>query len=96
MERIELGKYEMETWYFSPLPAEFNGVKVRNAGSDSQSRERHPRFIYPAKSYTRQSRPVPAEFGGVEARVPANPASSNPSGWHCHRGLLSPFRHNCS
>jgi hypothetical protein len=29
VERIELGKYEMETWYFSPLPAEFNGCKVR-------------------------------------------------------------------
>jgi len=27
VERIELGRYEMETWYFSPLPPEFNHVK---------------------------------------------------------------------
>lgn len=26
---IELGRFEMETWYFSPFPAEFNGTKVR-------------------------------------------------------------------
>jgi len=26
--KIELGRYEMETWYFSPLPPEFNGVKT--------------------------------------------------------------------
>lgn len=25
---IELGRFEMETWYFSPFPAEFNGTKV--------------------------------------------------------------------
>jgi hypothetical protein len=29
VERIELGKYEMETWYFSPLPPEYSGCKVR-------------------------------------------------------------------
>lgn len=28
IERIELGKYEMETWYFSPLPSEFKDCKV--------------------------------------------------------------------
>ena len=27
MERIELGRYEMETWYFSPLPPEFQACK---------------------------------------------------------------------
>lgn len=27
VEKIELGRYEMETWYFSPLPPEFYGVK---------------------------------------------------------------------
>jgi len=27
IERIELGKYEMETWYFSPLPSEFKDCK---------------------------------------------------------------------
>lgn len=26
---IELGRYEMETWYFSPFPPEYNGTKVR-------------------------------------------------------------------
>ena len=26
---IELGRYVMETWYFSPLPAEYNNSKVR-------------------------------------------------------------------
>ncbi len=25
---IELGRYEMETWYFSPFPPEYNGTKV--------------------------------------------------------------------
>ena len=29
VERIELGRYEMETWYFSPLPQEYNMCKVR-------------------------------------------------------------------
>lgn len=28
VERIELGRYEMETWYFSPLPPEYNMCKV--------------------------------------------------------------------
>ena len=30
VERIELGRYEMETWYFSPLPQEYNMCKVCN------------------------------------------------------------------
>ena len=30
VERIELGRYEMETWYFSPLPQEYNMCKVRH------------------------------------------------------------------
>ena len=29
VEIIELGKYEMETWYFSPLPEEYRDCKVR-------------------------------------------------------------------
>ena len=29
IERIELGRYEMETWYFSPFPPEFKDAKVR-------------------------------------------------------------------
>jgi hypothetical protein len=29
IERIELGRYEMETWYFSPFPEEFKDCKVR-------------------------------------------------------------------
>lgn len=28
IERIELGRYEMETWYFSPFPDEFKDCKV--------------------------------------------------------------------
>ena len=28
VERIELGRYEMETWYFSPLPPDCAGCKV--------------------------------------------------------------------
>ena len=31
VERIELGRYEMETWYFSPLPPEYNVCKVSKA-----------------------------------------------------------------
>ena len=30
VERIELGRYEMETWYFSPLPTEYQGCKARS------------------------------------------------------------------
>ena len=30
VERIELGRYEMETWYFSPLPQEYNMCKVHH------------------------------------------------------------------
>jgi MYST family zinc finger domain len=29
IERIELGRYEMETWYFSPFPDDFKDCKVR-------------------------------------------------------------------
>lgn len=29
IERIELGRYEMETWYFSPFPEEFKNCTVR-------------------------------------------------------------------
>ena len=32
VEKIELGRYEMTTWYFSPLPLEFHGVKARGEG----------------------------------------------------------------
>lgn len=28
VERIELGRYEMETWYMSPLPPQFKDCKV--------------------------------------------------------------------
>ena len=31
IERIELGRYDMETWYFSPFPEEFKDCKVRAA-----------------------------------------------------------------
>lgn len=29
IEEIELGKHEMETWYFSPFPPEYKDTKVR-------------------------------------------------------------------
>lgn len=29
IERIELGRYEMETWYFSPFPEEYKDCTVR-------------------------------------------------------------------
>ena len=29
VDSVELGQYQMETWYFSPLPAEYNNCKVR-------------------------------------------------------------------
>ena len=28
VDSVELGQYQMETWYFSPLPAEYNNCKV--------------------------------------------------------------------
>lgn len=31
VDKIELGRYELETWYFSPLPPEYNNCKVRPA-----------------------------------------------------------------
>ena len=38
VERIELGRFEMETWYFSPLPPEYKDCKVRKF-SQSESAE---------------------------------------------------------
>lgn len=35
VELIELGRYEMETWYFSPLPEEFRECKVSVGHSPS-------------------------------------------------------------
>lgn len=29
IEKIELGRYEMETWYYSPFPPEYRDCKVR-------------------------------------------------------------------
>lgn len=29
VDKIELGRYQLETWYFSPLPSEYNNCKVR-------------------------------------------------------------------
>ncbi len=31
VDSVELGQYQMETWYFSPLPAEYNNCKVSSA-----------------------------------------------------------------
>ena len=31
--KIELGRYEMETWYFSPLPDEFKGCTVSSCAA---------------------------------------------------------------
>lgn len=28
IEKIELGRYEMETWYYSPFPPEYRDCKV--------------------------------------------------------------------
>lgn len=32
IEKIELGRYEMETWYYSPFPPEYRDCKVRGVG----------------------------------------------------------------
>ena len=29
IEKIELGRYEMETWYYSPFPPEYRDCRVR-------------------------------------------------------------------
>ena len=34
--KIELGRYEMETWYFSPLPDEFKGCTVSAQALNSE------------------------------------------------------------
>ncbi len=31
VDKIELGRYQLETWYFSPLPPEYNNCKVSHA-----------------------------------------------------------------
>lgn len=40
IEKIELGRFEMETWYFSPFPPEYRECKVRvgRAGQAEQGR----------------------------------------------------------
>ena len=38
VERIELGRFEMETWYFSPLPPEFKDCKVSMAKFELSAR----------------------------------------------------------
>lgn len=32
IDAIQLGMYEMETWYFSPFPPEYKDCKVRRPG----------------------------------------------------------------
>lgn len=32
IEKIELGRHEMDTWYFSPFPPEYNGCHVGDPG----------------------------------------------------------------
>lgn len=34
VEMIELGRYEIETWYYSPLPVPYQNCKVRFPDSD--------------------------------------------------------------
>lgn len=38
VERIELGRFEMETWYFSPFPPEYKDVKARSPGGLCEQR----------------------------------------------------------
>lgn len=39
---IELGKYEMETWYFSPFPPEYRECKVQRLGARGIERGGRP------------------------------------------------------
>jgi histone acetyltransferase MYST1 len=32
IEKIELGRNDMDTWYFSPFPPEYNDTKVHETG----------------------------------------------------------------
>lgn len=36
VDSVELGQYQMETWYFSPLPAEYNNCKVSQCRHSGQ------------------------------------------------------------
>jgi histone acetyltransferase MYST1 len=36
VEVIELGRHEMETWYFSPFPPEFKDCKVGEEGGEGR------------------------------------------------------------
>jgi hypothetical protein len=77
VERIELGRYEMETWYFSPLPQEYNMCKVcsffnkpRNAFTLLVASALHTyvyMFTFPAAS--RQQLCVTPEPAHAERRV---------------------------
>ena len=47
VEVIELGRYEMETWYFSPLPEEYRGCKVFFPASFKAITAQCPGFLTP-------------------------------------------------
>ena len=38
VEVVELGRHTMETWYFSPLPAEYSNCKARRPARPSPTR----------------------------------------------------------
>lgn len=39
VDSVELGQYQMETWYFSPLPAEYNNCKVSQCSHSVQDEQ---------------------------------------------------------
>jgi hypothetical protein len=50
VDKIELGRYQLETWYFSPLPAEYNGCKVGHSFHPSAVIEELFKYILPSSA----------------------------------------------
>jgi len=42
VDKIELGRYQLETWYFSPLPPEYNNCKVGPSTCMDRLQQSHP------------------------------------------------------
>ena len=74
VERIELGRYTMETWYFSPFPPEFRECKVR------------PRLLLAAAGRLRAPAPAAGAVRAVKEGRSRGPACSSvlwqPHGLH--------------
>lgn len=73
VEMIELGRYEMETWYFSPLPEEYRDCKVSHSRDVDCNMERKLALLE-RKEEDLNSSPISMDLKAL---------SSNPM-WRCY------------